>query len=121
MKNNILLPVLGIGGALLAFKLIGKGAKDRAKEEAIKDIVTKPEGQNAISLLQAMNPSGELWLMWGDGTDEEAIFSTAPKVYNLNQTGALYKSLTGGRNLVEDLQSELDSSDFQKFMSLIKG
>lgn len=70
----------------------------------------------AQRLYAAFFPSGTTWMP--DGTDEEIIFSVADSIRSNKTTWAdlvnAYNSLFK-RNLVSDLNDELDSSELSKF------
>jgi hypothetical protein len=80
--------------------------------------------QYATQLYSAMFSSHEWLSDWfGDGTDEKAILSTAQEIYNdkdvtLATVQSAYKTLYA-RELVMDIQQEMDSSRFQKFQSIL--
>ena len=111
----------GAIGTILLGKIVSGFFKGAKQDAALIGIENKPAGQQAIRLQQAMNPSGQTWLMWGDGTDEKEVFAVAREIRSLSEVQRLYKSITRGRRLLEDLKGELDSDDFKKFINIVNG
>ena len=65
-----------------------------------------------------MNTSGISWLRALDQTNEKGIFEAARNITDWNAVQATYKKLYA-RNLLEDIQSELDTEEFKTFMSIL--
>ena len=66
-----------------------------------------------------MNPSGVRWMRGMDKTDEEEIFNAARKIKNWAAVQASYQNLYS-RDLLNDLQSELDTKEYQSFIRIIQ-
>jgi hypothetical protein len=109
--------VLGVGGWSL-YK-VGKGLADDAKRKrAEQELDSSPEARQASVLRSAMNPSGISWMRNMDTTDSSRILETAKTITNLDAVITSYRKLYSA-DLIEDLQSELSSEDYQKFMNLV--
>ena len=53
----------------------------------------RAEVRQAMGLRSAMNPSGISWLMWSDGTNEDAIAQIASQIQDLDTVATAYRSL----------------------------
>ena len=107
-----------IGGIYLSYRL-GKNllaALNKSDAQAKADDST--EVRQAMALRSAMNPSGVKWMMSIDTTNTETVMDTAKIITNLDNVQRAYKSLYED-NLLDDLQSELSASDYQKFLTII--
>jgi hypothetical protein len=71
-----------------------------------------------MGLRSAMNPSGVSWLMWSDGTNENAISQIASQIQDLDFVATSYRNLYGD-DLLKDLQSELSTSQFNAFLQTV--
>ena len=107
------LGVLGLGVSYLVGKRILKNIRKKRTERKFTE-----ESQQALLLRSAMNPSGASWLIWMDGTKEEAIFNIAAQITNFKKVQQDYQNLYN-RSLIQDLQKELDTDDYTKFMNII--
>jgi hypothetical protein len=109
--------VVGIGGFLL-YKL-GKKIIDDAQHNTTESQVTdNVEVRQAMSLRSAMNPSGMSWMMSFDGTNTTVLFNTAKQIKNFDSVSSAYKKLYND-DLLIDVQKELSTEDYQKFMTLV--
>lgn len=112
-----------VGAFLLIRKLVRGFQKDGLMKQWGHDTSKGRATQYATQLRQAM-VSTPGWIAWmGDGTDEQRIFSTAHEIQqdkevNLSLVQSAYKTLYN-RELVMDLQDELDASDFEKFRRIV--
>lgn len=109
--------VIGLGGFLL-YKLGRKIITKSQKTNTEHKLDDSQEVRQATILRNAMNPSGISWLMSFDQTNEDKIFDTAKSITKLDDVMTSYKKLYGS-DLLKDLQSELNTEEFQKFLSLI--
>lgn len=107
------LSALGIGAAYFVGKKIIKNIREKRTERRFTE-----ESQQALLLRSAMNPSGASWLIWMDGTKEEAIFNVAAQITNFKKVQQDYQNLYN-RSLIKDLQKELDTNEYTKFMNII--
>ena len=107
------LTALGIGVAFFVGRKIYKNIREKRTERRFTE-----ESQQALLLRSAMNPSGASWLIWMDGTKEEAIFNIAAQITNFRKVQQDYQNLYN-RSLIKDLQKELDTDDYNKFMNII--
>lgn len=121
-KTGIILIVLLV--VLMLSRKVIQNAVANLKENNFDNNIGKTKKGKSINLIaesyrNAMNPSGISWLMWSDGTDEEAILNLAPDTAGvLNDVNKAYKNKYG-TSLVDDLQGELSSSDFQKWQQIV--
>lgn len=107
------LGALGLGVSFLVAKKVIKNIRKKRTERKFTE-----ESQQALLLRSAMNPSGASWLIWMDGTKEEAIFNIAAQITNFKKVQQDYQNLYN-RSLIKDLQKELDTDDYTKFMNII--
>jgi hypothetical protein len=71
-----------------------------------------------MALRSAMNPSGISWMMSMDTTDTGTVLNTAKTITNLDSVQKAYKNLYQD-NLLDDIQDELSTSEYQKFLTII--
>ena len=116
--------LLVIGAYLLVRKLVKSIQKNGYMSSFGTDTSKGRAVQYATQLYSAMF-SGPEWLsdLFGDGTDEKAILSTAQEIYNdkevtLATVQSAYKTLYS-RELIMDLQKEMDSGYFAKFRKIL--
>lgn len=109
--------VVGVGSYLL-YRTIRKIITNQQQKNTEKKLDDSPEVRQASVLRNAMNPSGYSWMMSFDKTNEEKIYETAKEITKLDDVMAAYKKLYDS-DLLEDLQSELDTEEYQKFLTLI--
>jgi hypothetical protein len=109
--------VIGIGGFLL-YKFGRKFVTNLRKKNVDLQADKNLEVQQAMLLRNAMNPSGISWMMWMDGTNNDMIYSTAKKITDYDKVAIAYRKLYDS-GLVADLQSELTTEEYQKFLTLI--
>lgn len=117
-----------IAAIVVVVVLLGKNQLEKLKQSQ----TLNQDGQNQSSdgsvkdlnslvrqYKNAMNPSGWNWSSDMDGTDYEAIFELAPKSRPpvFQQLTKVYKNIYGSP-LLDDLQSELNSSEYAKFLQL---
>lgn len=109
--------VIGIGSHFL-YKAVRNVIMKARQGHTAKKIGDSPAVRQATMLRNAMNPSGYSWLMNLDQTNEAKIYDTAKGITDMNEVISAYKNLYDS-DLLEDLQSELDTEEYQKFMTLI--
>ena len=107
------LGALGLGVSYLVAKRIIKNIRKKRTERKFTE-----ESQQALLLRSAMNPSGASWLIWMDGTKEEAIFNIAAQITNFKKVQQDYQNLYN-RSLIKDLQKELSTDEYTRFMNII--
>lgn len=107
------LGAVGIGVAFFVGRKIIKNIREKRTERRFTE-----ESQQALLLRSAMNPSGASWLIWMDGTKEETIFNIAAQITNFKKVQQDYQNLYN-RSLIQDLQKELDTDEYTKFMNII--
>lgn len=114
-RNTIL---KAAGAAVVIFGGI-KITKKIIKNQTDKN--NSPEVQYAKRLRTAMSPSGIWWLP--DGTNEKGVMNVAYDISNddnvrFRDVQNAYKKLYG-KNLSEHLESELDTNEYTKFLSIV--
>ena len=110
---------IGVGGYLLY--RIGKHVVAHIKKKNTTARAGESlEVQQATILKAAMNPSGISWMKSFDGTNSSAILRIAPQVVDLQALIKAYRGLYQ-EDLLSELQSELTSSDYAKFMAIVQG
>ncbi len=107
------LGALSLGVSYLVAKRIIKNIRKKRTERKFTE-----ESQQALLLRSAMNPSGASWLIWMDGTKEEAIFNIAAQITNFKKVQQDYQNLYN-RSLIKDLQKELSTDEYTRFMNII--
>lgn len=117
-RSKLVNGLLIVGGAYLVYR-VGKKIITNMNKNAVQNQADdKPSVRQAMTFRTAMNPSGISWLMSTDGTNEELIFDTAKQVTNLDEVSSNYKDLYQS-NLLDDLQRELSSEDYSKFLTIV--
>ena len=105
-------------GALILLYLGNKMISAIRKNISDNQMDTSPEAGQAVTLRQAVNPSGNWWMRRFDGTDKEAIFKIAPEIADMDKVKNHFKAQTDGGDLYEELQAALSPDEYQKFLSL---
>lgn len=114
-----LLKGLVLAGGLYAGYRVGKKFIAELKERNTAGLADQsPEVRQAMGLRSALNPSGISWLMWSDGTNEDAIAQLSTQISNLEAVSAAYRNLYGDE-LMSDLQGELSSNHFNTFLQTV--
>ena len=113
--RNVGIGVVVVLGSAFVINKIVKAIKRR---NALNNAATNPNVRYAMMLRSAMNPSGTTWLMWSDGTTEEVMYKTASQITDFNEVARQYKNLYNSE-LLADIQSELNTTEFAKFMNII--
>ena len=108
---------VGVGG-FLVYKLVRKIITSAQKRNTEKQANDSPEIRQAMMLRSAMNPSGISWMKSFDGTNTPAIFDTAKGIKSLDNVIVSYRKLYDD-DLLRDLQNELSTTDYQKFLTLL--
>lgn len=107
---------------IAAYFILKKWAAVAAADKARGDIQNAGGGLNSNSLAtlykQALNPSGYDTLIELDGTNEEVIFLAAAQTRNFREVFEAYKKQYK-RDLTDDLQKELSTEDYQKFLKIL--
>ncbi len=108
----------GVAG-FLGYKFLLKPSylKYKKKSEQMS-ILTDPNKQQATYLYNAMNPSGISWMRSFDNTNESMIYAAGRKITNWNAVQRTYQNLYN-RNLLSDLQSDLDNKEFKTFLNIV--
>jgi hypothetical protein len=109
--------VIGLGGFVL-YKVGRKIFTKAERHSTANKLDDSPEVRQATILRNAMNPSGISWMMSFDTTNTDKIFETAKNITKLDDVMTAYKKLYDA-DLLKDLQSELDTEEYQKFLTLI--
>lgn len=117
-RGKLVNGLLIAGGAYLVYRVGKKMIANMNKTAVQNKADDNPSVRQAMTFRTAMNPSGISWLMSTDGTNEELIFDTAKLVTNLDEVSSSYKDLYQS-NLLDDLQHELSSEDYSKFLTLV--
>ena len=104
----------------IAYVFIDRYMRNKKAEDTQLAVFTDPNVSPAMTLRQAMNPSGFAWLFGADFTDKDAIFNVAPSIKDIKKVAESYKNMYNS-NLLSDLQSELSTTDYQKFLKIVGG
>lgn len=108
---------VGVGGLVL-FHFIQKWQDDRRRRRAELRAASDINVGHALGLRSAMNPSGNRWMFYFDGTDENAIYRIAEEIKDLQKVQEEYSNLYSKDSLLDDLKSEIDTTGTQKFLAL---
>ena len=117
-QSKIINGVLVIGGIYLTYRLGKNIIASMNKSDAQNKADDSPDVRQAMALRSAMNPSGVSWMMSFDTTNTATVMDSAKIIPNLDNVQTAYKNLYQD-NLLDDLQSELTASDYQKFLTII--
>ncbi len=118
IPKQILGSLIVVGGLWFSYRMISTAYR-RHQAQATSSLADEsPEVRQAMTLRSAMNPSGVPWLAWGDGTHESIIDQIARQITKLDSVVRAYKNLYQ-RDLITDLQKELNSTLFNAFMQTI--
>ena len=117
-KKTVIKGVAIAGGVLLGLHFGRKAYQNWKQRSTTANLDQSPAVRQAMGLRSAMNTSGTSWLMWSDGTNEKAIQQIATQITDLNQVALAYRNLYRDE-LVADLQSELNTKDFNAFMQTV--
>ena len=110
--------VVGLGSFLL-YRFVKKMINNAQQTNTEKKLDDSPEVRQASILRNAMNPSGISWMMSFDNTSTDKVLETAKSITKLDDVMTSYKKLYSS-DLLEDLQSELNTEEYQKFTSIIE-
>lgn len=94
---------------------VKKSWLESIKSSLEENIETDKEALQARGLYEAFNPSGFETTIKVDGTDEAAVLEIGKTIKNFGLVKEKYKILFPERSLVNDLHSELSSSDEATF------
>lgn len=117
-QSKIINGVLAVGGIYLTYRLGKKLMDGLNKSNAQNKADDSPDVRQAMELRSAMNPSGISWMISFDTTNKSAVMDTAKTITNLDNVSKGYKNLYQN-NLLDDLQSELSTEDYQKFLTIV--
>lgn len=117
-QQKILRGIVIAGGLYLGYRVTSKAIRNMRSRNTSVLADQSPEVRQAMGLRSAMNPSGVSWLMWSDGTQEDAIAQIASQITNLDAVAKAYRNLYG-RELMQDLQGELSTDKFNAFLQTI--
>ena len=108
----------GIAG-FLGYKFLLQPALEKyRKKHEQNTLLDDPNKLQATVLYNAMNPSGISWMRSFDKTNEDMIYEAARKITDWNAVQTTYRNLYT-RDLLSDLQSELDTEEYQTFIKIL--
>jgi hypothetical protein len=117
-QSKLINGALVVGGIYLTYRLGKNIIASLNKSDAQNKADDSPEVRQAMALRSAMNPSGISWMMSMDTTDTGTVLNTAKTITNLDSVQKAYKNLYQD-NLLDNLQNELSTSEYQKFLTII--
>lgn len=117
-QSKLINGLLVVGGIYLTYRLGKNLIAGINKNDAQSKADDSPDVRQAMALRSAMNPSGISWMMSMDTTNTSSVIDTARTITNLDSVSKAYKNLYQN-NLLDDLQSELSTSDYQKFLTIV--
>jgi hypothetical protein len=117
-KSKLIKGLLLAGGLYLGYRVSSKAIKNWKSRGTASLADQSPEVRQAMGLRSAINPSGVSWLMWSDGTNEDAIEQIASQISDLDSVAVAYRNLYG-KELIKQLQGELDSDRFNAFLQTV--
>lgn len=116
IKRKAVFIGLGAVGLGITFIIARKVIKDIRKKRSERKFSV--ETQQALLIHTALNPIGISWLRWIDGTREEELYNIAAQITNFKRVQQEYQNLFD-RSLVVDLEKELKTEEYTKFMSIL--
>jgi hypothetical protein len=119
-KKRIL--TIGFYGVLsyAAYRFGLKPIMDKAKKnKTSSNLINDPNSSAATMLYNAINPSGIKWMRSFDSTNEKKIYDAARSIKDWGKVQINYRNLYS-RDLLSDLQSELDGDEYQTFLNILK-
>jgi hypothetical protein len=117
-QSKLINGALVVGGIYLTYRLGKNIIASLNKSDAQNKADDSPEVRQAMALRSAMNPSGISWMMSMDTTDTGTVLNTAKTITNLDSVQKAYKNLYQD-NLLDNIQDELSTSEYQKFLTII--
>jgi hypothetical protein len=105
--------------AIILFFVTAKIIKAIRKSQAEKQMGKNDAVSQAQALRIAFNPSGIGWLSNVDTTEETTLWKIAEKIVDIEEVAKQYNKLYG-TSLYDDLQSELDGAEYEKFMRIVR-
>lgn len=117
-QQKIIRGLLIAGGLYMGYRITSKAIKNWRERQTSALADENAEVRQAMGLRSAINPSGISWLMWSDGTNENAIAQIATQIQNLDSVSTAYRNLYSS-DLIKDLQSELSTNLFNSFLQTI--
>lgn len=117
-KKNVVEGLLITGGVYVGYRIVSNLIKNHQQRNTADGADKSPATRQAMGLRSAMNPSGMSWLMWTDGTNEDAIDELASQIVDLNAVSVAYRRLYNSE-LTQDLQKELSTNHFNEFLTRI--
>lgn len=117
-KSVLIKGALIAGGIYITYR-VGKNLIAKVnKNNAQKNTDDKPEVRQAMSLRSSVNPSGYSWMKSFDTTNVSTVMEIAKTITNLDKVQKAYKDLYQD-NLLDDLQSDLSTSEYEAFLNII--
>lgn len=117
-KGKIINGLLVVGGIYLTYRLGKNLISTINKNNTQSKADDSQDVRQAMALRSAMNPSGISWMMSMDTTNTATVLDTARTITNLDNVSKAYKNLYNA-NLLDNLQSELSTSEYQKFLTIV--
>jgi len=117
-QSTLMRGLIMAGGIYLSYRLGKKLLASLQKSGAQYRADDSPAVRQAMALRSAINPSGISWMKSLDMTNNTLVFDTAKQITQLDEVIKAYKNLYRD-NLLDDLQSDLSGSEFQKFLSIV--
>jgi len=118
LQQQVFRGLVVAGGLYLGYRVGSRVLREYKERRTASLADQSAEVRQAMGLRSAMNPSGVSWMMWADGTNEDAIAQIATQIVNLDAVASSYRNLYRSE-LVADLQGELNSDDFNAFLQTI--
>ncbi len=117
-QSKIVQGILVVGGIYITYRVGKNIIAGLNKSGAQSKVDDSPAVRQAIALRSAINPSGISWMKSFDFTSVDALYNTAKLITNLDTVAKEYSNLYQD-NMLDDLQSELSGSEYQKFLNII--
>ena len=117
---RITLLKVGIGAAIIGGTTYGlyKLYEHHVKTNAEKDVLKKPEVQQAETLRAALFRSGIDWALHFGTSNNDAVMSIASSITDFDAVQAEYKNLYSS-DLQDDLREKLGAEGLQKFLNTL--
>ena len=116
--DKLLNVALIAGGGVALYFFVSAKMKKAALQDTEGKLGQSKEGQQALQIRAALNPSGMSWLMGADGTNNKALFITARNITDFKAVASAYRNLFQS-DLSTDLTNELKAQEATMFFNIV--
>lgn len=91
---------------------------EKTQKNEEKKLGSSFEGQQAMQIKAALNPTGFSFMRWGDGTNLTSLYSVARNISDFGKVTEAYRNLYDN-SLAEALTNELNTNELTTFYKII--